>query len=469
MAFDTRWLFLSLATVLYPLVLAIYRIYFHPLAKFPGPKLAAATGWYETYIDLFAIPRGNFMEEITRMHDKYGPVIRINPHEIHVRDSTWLDTLYRGHRDKYPPTAYMTGTPKGTAAQMIYDHAELLLRRMDDQILRDGSAEMRTNYLALATDNVADYFTGQPRGLLRNEKRASEWRTSIRTLAEWTLIGRHFSWVFDLVLKLPLWPLELFLPDIGRIAGLHRIYSQQSQLHEKPTERRDIFQTILRNENLPTTEKAFDRISHEGVVTIAAGGETTARALTIATYFLLAEKNTILPMLQEEIEAVMPSPSSRPSIQELERLPWLTAVIKESLRVMGLPTTRFPLVSPNEPLRYKNWVIPAGTPISMTIRDVLLDAEVFDDALEFRPERWLSPNADLDRLNRCFVPFGRGNRMCAGVNLAYAELYIVLASLFCRRKLELYDTIKERDIDIVRDCFIGETSPNTKGVRVRYT
>lgn len=58
--------------MLYPIVLAIYRIFLHPLAQFPGPKLAAATGWYETYIDLFQIPRGNFMEEISRMHLKYG-------------------------------------------------------------------------------------------------------------------------------------------------------------------------------------------------------------------------------------------------------------------------------------------------------------------------------------------------------------------------------------------------------------
>ena len=40
-----------------------------------------------------------------------------------------------------------------------------------------------------------------------------------------------------------------------------------------------------------------------------------------------------------------------------------TAIIKESLRIMALPTTRFPLVSPNDPLRYKSWEIPAGVSI----------------------------------------------------------------------------------------------------------
>lgn len=35
--------------------------------------------------------------------------------------------------------------------------------------------------------------------------------------------------------------------------------------------------------------------------------------------------------------------------------------------------------------------------------------------------------------------------------------------------MELHDTIRERDVDITRDCFIGETSQETKGVRIKYS
>ena len=52
-------------------------------------------------------------------------------------------------------------------------------------------------------------------------------------------------------------------------------------------------------------------------------------------------------------------------------------------------------------------------------------------------------------------------------SFALAELYITLACLFHRYDLELYDTIRERDIDVARDCFIGEPSPSSVGVRVR--
>lgn len=61
---------LCLATLLVLIDLSIRRLYFHPLAKFPGPKLAALTIWYEFYYD--GLKRGKYIFEIKRMHEKYG-------------------------------------------------------------------------------------------------------------------------------------------------------------------------------------------------------------------------------------------------------------------------------------------------------------------------------------------------------------------------------------------------------------
>lgn len=69
-------LYLLVVCLVYATLLIIYRLTFHPIAKFPGPKIAAATKWYEFYHDCIKGGGGLFSYEIDRMHEKYGTVIQ---------------------------------------------------------------------------------------------------------------------------------------------------------------------------------------------------------------------------------------------------------------------------------------------------------------------------------------------------------------------------------------------------------
>lgn len=59
-----------LVFLVYLLVLVVYRLYLSPLACFPGSKLAAATGWYEAYLDVFK--GGQFIFQLEKWHQQYG-------------------------------------------------------------------------------------------------------------------------------------------------------------------------------------------------------------------------------------------------------------------------------------------------------------------------------------------------------------------------------------------------------------
>ena len=59
-----------LGSLLYGAGLAFYRLYLHPLRKIPGPKIAAATYWYEFYQDV--ILDGNYVKDYPKLHAKYG-------------------------------------------------------------------------------------------------------------------------------------------------------------------------------------------------------------------------------------------------------------------------------------------------------------------------------------------------------------------------------------------------------------
>ena len=90
--------FLSLSV--YLAGLAFYRLYLHPLANFPGPKLAALTKYYEVYYEV--VLRGQFSAHIQDLHAEYGPIVRITPFELHIKDSSFWDELYlRPKADRY--------------------------------------------------------------------------------------------------------------------------------------------------------------------------------------------------------------------------------------------------------------------------------------------------------------------------------------------------------------------------------
>ena len=227
------------------------------------------------------------------------------------------------------------------------------------------------------------------------------------------------------------------------------------------TKPKTIFHAIDKSA-LAASEKTPLRMKQDGLAVLFAGSETIARVLSHTMYHLLANPE-ILQEVRIEISAAVGNSNGLPDVKILEGLPWLTAVVRESLRLRATVTSRLPLFSDKE-LAYGDWIILAGTAVSMSTRDILHDEAIYPEPMAFKPQRWFQAT---EQQNRCFVAFSKGTRVCPGSDFAHVEMYLVLAMLLPRFELELFDTYRERDVDYIRDCFLGGCEPSSRGIRVR--
>lgn len=219
---------------------------------------------------------------------------------------------------------------------------------------------------------------------------------------------------------------------------------------------------MAHNEKVPAEERSLDRLTDEGVLFVVAGNETTGNALSVITFHVLNTPH-IFQCLKAELLTAIPDVDVIPQWRDLEPLPYLSAIIKEGLRMSYGVVSRMPRVSPSAPIRYKNWIIPPNTPVSMNNMDMHDDPSVFVNPKDFSPERWLQPNSA--ELQTQLAPFCRGTRACVGMNLAYAEMYITLATLFRRYEMELYGTGRA-DVEVAHEYHIPQVRKGSKGVMV---
>ena len=248
---------------------------------------------------------------------------------------------------------------------------------------------------------------------------------------------------------------------------------------EHPT----IFHEMLGSKVLPPEEKTVGRLAQEGQILVQGGTLTTSWTLAVATFHLLDKPDT-LKRLRDELAAAMPDPNGVVPLAELEGIPYLRAVVKESLRLGFGTSGRLTRVAPDETLLYtdrgtgRRYEIPPGVPVGMTTYKTITDEKLFPDPFGFHPERWLGEGEE-QRLEKYFTVFGGGSRICLGMALAQAELFLMLAKMFRiwgadgdRRDgdagvIRLFKTTV-KDCEMAADYFIPIPWAGTKGIRAIF-
>lgn len=300
---------------------------------------------------------------------------------------------------------------------------------------------------------------------------------------------KHVPWVNDLLKALPMPLARALHPALASFldqklsseAHVKRIIAGENR-EWRDKEHPTIFHAVL-DSKLPSHEKTVGRLADDAQMMVMAGTLTTASTLEVITFWLLRKPNT-LQKLKDELRTVMPSAEDvgRVPLTTLEGLQYLTAIIKEGLRLSYGVSTRLQRIEPNKPMVFKDkttgreWMIPPKTPVGMTSVQIHQNEDIFTDSAEFIPERWLGSNGKA--LEKYLVSFCKGSRICLGVNLAYGELYLVLACVWRlwgstavkysddHGVLELYET-GLRDVEIDADHFVPAPQKGSRGIRVK--
>jgi len=168
-----------------------------------------------------------------------------------------------------------------------------------------------------------------------------------------------------------------------------------------------------------------EELRDELVTLLLAGHETTATTLAWAFHFI----HTV-PGVRERLLTELPRPSEGWDPAAVAALPYLDAVVKETLRKH--PTLTIVNRRVQAPLTVAGWQIPAGVNLSPCIYLTHHRADLYPEPDAFRPERFLGRRYSPYE----FLPFGGGARRCIGMELALFEMKVVLAALVPRISLE---------------------------------
>ncbi|PHH89001.1 hypothetical protein CDD83_6778 [Cordyceps sp. RAO-2017] len=478
------WAFLGLAlgsAVLYALGIVVYRVFFHPLAKYPGPFLAKITDAYQTSHAY----KGDRHLEFWRMHQKYGKVVRFGPNSLSFNSSQALKEIY-GFRSNvrkaefYDAFVHPAANTHNTRDKEVHARKRRVLshafsdsaikeiqryilnnvRTFCEQIgLDDGAADAKgwtqprnmSNWCSyLAMDILGDLSFGKAFHMLERPDN----RFALE-LVEAATTRHLICGTMPIVDKLKID--KILFPKLAAGRARYMAYSK-AQLTERTklgeeTDRRDFFYYLLKARD-PETGQGFStpELWGESNLLIIAGSDTTSTAMA-ATMFYLVRNPHALKRATDEIRAKFRNVEEVVHGPALGSCSYLRACIDEAMRLSPSVGGVLPREVLGGGMSIDGQAVAAGTVVGVAHYVIHHNEDYFPVPFGYAPERWLAGETnpltgrattddDLAAAQSAFCPFSVGPRGCIGKGLAYVEMTTTLA-----RTLYLYDMRRAVGVD----------------------
>ena len=238
----------------------------------------------------------------------------------------------------------------------------------------------------------------------------------------------------------------LYFPKLKEVIGISELWKQQIKKQEKADQliyqeiqqRRENFDpqrtdilTLLMSSRDENGEPMTDEELRDELMTLLfAGHETTATAISWAFYWIHK-----LPEVREKLLVELDSLGENPDSNTIFKLPYLTAVCNETLRIYPIAMLTFPR-KVKTPISLCGYQLEAGTIIMGSIYLTHQREDIYPQPEKFNPERFLEKQFSPYE----FLPFGGGARRCIGLAFAQMEMKLILAKVLKTWSMKLVNT-----------------------------
>ncbi|KAI0194231.1 cytochrome P450 [Astrocystis sublimbata] len=442
----------------YWVIKVIYRLRYHPYAKYPGPRIAAVSElWYAYH--WFT---GRYPWAVEAAFKKYGDIVRVAPNELaffrveaqtdilmagsNARSSPFIKTELQRIRGKHAgiaadpdpeshrPVRKMlmpAFNPRALKEQepALHAHIDKFVNKLED-LAGEHPADMREWFDWLACDIAGEMCYSHDFGNVDN-MRSSLFLTAFRRVGLWGTLHQVF-WRFPL-----LYPIVFLLLPPRLAMVIPTIVRENNTIVRDRIARRnklaqpDYFSLMVKDDgDAPARDFLVAQANH----LIVGGFDPDTNLFTSAVHFLLANPDKLAKMTAEVRQRF----ASYDDItgDNVQDLPWVNAIIEESLRVHTNGAFGLPRISPGATVD-GHW-IPKGYRVQTSIFATSHSERYFTRPREFCPQRWLpASHVDYDASfekddKASFKPFSMGPRGCIGQNMGYLQGRILLAKMAWR-------------------------------------
>ncbi|UPK99739.1 hypothetical protein LCI18_011035 [Fusarium solani-melongenae] len=391
----------SVASILivYCLGTFLFSLFLHPLAKFPGPKLAAWSQWWLSYQE--AVKGESLTDILRRLHATYAHCDIYNQNSRWDKDKTVYAAVME-ENSSFGMTSHRAAKQRREIVQPFYSRRNIL--KMQDAIdrqmqvlvarLTEDGEEDRLSDLSLAFRCLAqDVMTEICLGISSKTLDAPGYKSPLILAMDENLRFfvpmKAFPAFRRFMYSLPpsLTPGEEVLTEYETM-----VEKNVNTAIEDPCSFNDISPVTMLPYLVSRSDK--NKLDTESLIGelqafIVGGGETVASAMVLGIHGILRHPD-LYPRLQAELTQAWPNVSdSVPGLEALEKLPLLTATIKESLRLTHGVVSPLPRIVPEEGAEVDGHFVPGGTSVGVSHTFVHLSSSLFQDPHDFEPQRWL--------------------------------------------------------------------------------